>query len=41
MSPATTLSAARMTAPARREQLLDVTNELVAEDSFAAVGPAW
>jgi AcrR family transcriptional regulator len=37
MSPATTLSPARMTAPARREQLLDVTNELVAERGFAAV----
>ena len=37
MSSATTLSPARMTAPARREQLLDVTNELVAERGFAAV----
>jgi AcrR family transcriptional regulator len=37
MAPATTLSPVRMTAPARREQLLDVTNELVAERGFAAV----
>jgi AcrR family transcriptional regulator len=37
MSSATTLGPARMTAPARREQLLDVTNELVAERGFAAV----
>ena len=37
MAPTATLSSARMTAPARREQLLDVTNELVAERGFAAV----
>jgi AcrR family transcriptional regulator len=37
MPLATTFGPARMTAPARREQLLDVTNELVAERGFAAV----
>ena len=37
MLATTTVSPARMTAPARREQLLDVTNELVAERGFAAV----
>ncbi len=37
MSQTTALSPARMTAPARREQLLDVTTELVAERGFAAV----